>query len=205
MKIHDFPFAPNPRKLRTYAAEKGLEIPYVIVNLAKGEHREEEFLAKNPFGAVPLLELDDGSFLNESLVIIEYLEELHPEPPMIGRTPEQRARTRRLERIAENGVLNKVAQYVHNTKSPLGKPPNPEKANEALELMQKPLEVLDAELARHEFVAGDAPTIADCTLFAACEFATFAELDVPAVGPGFAHLRRWLEAFRARPSAEVGF
>lgn len=205
MKIHDFPFAPNPRKLRTYVAEKGLEIPYVIVNLAHGEQNEEAFLEKNPFGAVPVLELDDGSFLSESLVIIEYLEELHPEPPMIGRTPVERARTRRLERIAETGVLNKAAQYVHGSKSPLGRPPNPAVASEALELMQKPLGVLDAELAKHAFVAGEAPTIADCTLFAACEFATFAELDVPAVGPGYGNLRRWLEAFRKRPSAEVGF
>jgi len=205
VKIHDFPFAPNPRKLRTYLVEKGLEIPFVIVYLVNGEHQSEEFLAKNPFGKLPLLELDDGSYLSESLAIIEYLEELHPDPPMIGTTPIERARTRRLERIAETGVLNKVAQFVHNTKSPLGKPPNSEVANQALDEMLTPLAVLDAELAAHAFVAGDTPTIADCTLFAACEFARFADLDVPAIGPGFPQVRRWHDEFAKRPSAEVGF
>ncbi len=91
MKVYSFRSAPNPTKLRIYLAEKGLEIPIQEVDLAKGEQRSPEFLRKNPSGALPVLELDDGTCLAESLVIIEYLEELHPEPPMIGTTPLERA------------------------------------------------------------------------------------------------------------------
>ncbi|MAE95000.1 MAG: glutathione transferase [Deltaproteobacteria bacterium] len=203
MRIHDFPFAPNPRKLRTYLAEKGLEIPFVVVNLPGGEHKTPEFLARNPMGNLPVLELDDGSHLSESLAIIEYLEELHPDPPMIGSTPLERARTRRLERLAELGVMARAARYVHSTKSPLGLPPIPEMAAAMLEELPGVLAVLDAEIVDRPFVAGDRPTIADCTLFAAFEFAKFAELDVAAVGRGFPHLRRWHEAFGKRPSAQL--
>ncbi|MCP5059371.1 MAG: glutathione S-transferase family protein [bacterium] len=206
MKIHDFPFAPNPRKLRAYLGEKGLEIPFVLVNLPNGEQKKPEFLAKNPLGNTPVLELDDGSYLTESLAIIEYLEELYPEPPMIGETPLERAGVRRLERIAEHGVLHAVARYVHGTKSPLpGIEANPAIAKAALESMNAPLAVLDRETGDHPFIAGSRPTIADCTLFAAFEFAKFASLEVADVGAGFPNLKRWHAAFSQRPSTQVSF
>src|SRR6266436_1109752 len=115
MKIYDFVGAPNPKKLRVYLAEKGLRIPFEPVNIVSQENRKPEFLKKNPLGGLPVLELDDGSHLTESLAIIEYLEELHPEPPMIGRTPRERARVRELERIADLGVLGSVGTYFQNT------------------------------------------------------------------------------------------
>lgn len=202
MRIHDFPFAPNPRKLRTYLGEKGLEIPFVIVNLVKGEHRESAFLVKNPLGGVPVLELDDGSFLAESLAIIEYLEELHPEPPMIGTTPLERARVRRLERIAELGVLGRIARVVHNTRSPLpGVESRPELAELFRAELERPLAVLDAEVGDRPFVAGERPSIADCTLFAAFEFARLGSVGID---PRFANLHRWYAAFRERPSTRIG-
>jgi len=79
VKIYDFPFAPNPRKLRTYLAEKGIEIPFEVVNIVAGEQNEPAHLARNPMGNVPALELDDGTWLTESLAIIEYFADLHPE------------------------------------------------------------------------------------------------------------------------------
>jgi glutathione S-transferase len=201
MRIHDFPFAPNPRKLRIYLAEKGIEIPFVMVNIVQGEHRQEAFLARNPMGGVPVLELDDGSFLSESLAIIEYLEELYPEPPMIGRSPIERARVRRLERIAEMGVLARVARYVHAAKSPLPHVAgDPALAAQMLVELPLPLGVLEAEAAGREFVAGDHPTIADCTLFAAAAFAGFAALDL---FDGYPALSSWLERFMARPSTAI--
>src|ERR1700756_2372529 len=115
MKVYDFVGAPNPKRLRVYLAEKGLTIPCEPVNIVTGENRTPEFLKKNPLGGLPVLELDDGSHLTESLAIIQYLEELHPEPPMIGRTPRARARVRELERIAELGVLSAVGTYFQNT------------------------------------------------------------------------------------------
>src|ERR1700756_3766189 len=108
MKVYDFVGAPNPKKLRVYLAEKGLALPTEQVNIMTGDTRKPEFLKKNPLGGLPVLELDDGKHLTESLAIIEYLEELHPEPPMIGKTPGERARVRELERIAELGVMNGV-------------------------------------------------------------------------------------------------
>ena len=130
LKLYTFPIAPNPTKVRVYLAEKGIEIEQVTVNLPKGEQRSAEHRARNPLGKLPVLELDDGSFLTESLAIIEYLEELHPEPPMLGRTPLERARARELERLADLGVLLRVARIVHATRSPLGLPPNPAVAEE---------------------------------------------------------------------------
>src|SRR5881628_3685354 len=115
MKIYDFVGAPNPKKLRIYLAEKGINLPIEPVNIVTGENRTPEFLKRNPLGGLPVLELDDGSHLTESLAIIEYLEELHPEPPLIGRTPRERARVRELERIVELGVMNSVGTYFQNT------------------------------------------------------------------------------------------
>lgn len=201
MKIYDFPFAPNPRKLRTYLGEKGLEIPFEMVNLIHGEHKTEAFLAKNPLGSVPVLELEDGELLSESLAIIEYLEELYPDPPMIGVTPLERARTRRLERIADLGVFSRVARYVHAIGSPLpDREPDPATAAKMLEELPEPLAVLEAELADRVFVAGDRPTIADCTLFAAFTFAGFRDLDL---GRDHPNLARWFAAFSKRPSTVI--
>ncbi|HYC23206.1 MAG TPA: glutathione S-transferase N-terminal domain-containing protein, partial [Candidatus Bathyarchaeia archaeon] len=109
MKIYDFVGAPNPKKLRVYLAEKGISVRLEPVDIITGANRKPEFLAKNPLGGLPVLELDDGTHLPESLAIIEYFEELHPTPPMIGSTPLERARVRALERIAELGVLGRVA------------------------------------------------------------------------------------------------
>src|SRR4029077_18883577 len=92
MKIYDFVGAPNPKKLRLYLAEKGITISTEPVNIVTGENRTPEFLKRNPLGGLPVLELDDGSYLTESLAIMEYFEELHPNPPMIGGTPLERAR-----------------------------------------------------------------------------------------------------------------
>ena len=201
MKIHDFPIAPNPRKLRTYLGEKGLEIPFVLVKLIAGEQKSDRFLAMNPMGSVPVLELDDGSFLTESLAIIEFLEELHPDPTMWGETPIERARARRLERIADLAVLGRVSRYVHAIGSPLpGIEPDPAQAEKMRAELPLPLGVLDAELRGRRFLAGARPTVGDCTLFAACEFGRFRELEVE---QGHPEIERWYAEFRARPSAQV--
>jgi glutathione S-transferase len=198
MKLYDFPFAPNPRKLRVYLAEKGLSIPLVPVNLVKGEQRTPEFLAVNPLAALPVLELDDGTRLTESLAIIEYLEELHPEPPMIGTTPLERARVRAAERRCELGVLVRVARLFHATRAVLpGSQPDPVLADHFRRELAPSLAALDGEIGAGPFVCGTQPSIADCTLFAALEMARMGELDV-ALG---ANLAGWLARFRERPSA----
>ena len=200
MKLHDFAGAPNPKKVRVYFAEKGIKVPLEPVDIISGQNRSPEFLKKNPLGGLPVLELDDGSFLSESLAIIESVEELHPNPPMIGSTPLERARVRRLERIAEIGVLNNVAMIFQNT-SPFfaGRvKQSADAADAAKARLAANLKVLDAEIGSKPFVAGERPTIADCTLLASLGFAEFAGIPLD---PEYKNVARWLAAFKQRPSA----
>jgi glutathione S-transferase len=200
MKLYDSNIAPNPKKVRVYLKEKDLELPVVPVDLLKGENRTPEFLTKNPLGGLPVLELDDGTHLTESLAIIEYLEDLHPNPPMIGTTPLERARVRELERICELGVLGSVATIFQNT-SPFfaGRvKQTAEAADNARLRLGNALRVLDARLAQHAFVAGPRPTIADCTLLAALEFSVLGQIPID---PALTHVHRWWQMMKTRPSA----
>ena len=205
MKLYFFPVAPNPTKVRLYIAEKRaaggrLDLTEELVDLPKGEHKKAEHLARNPLGRLPVLELDDGSYLTESLPIIEYLEETSPEPPMIGRTALERARVRELERIADLGVLVAAARVVHATKSPLGWPPSPEVAALFQRILPEACKVLDERLSDgRPFVAGERPTIADCTLAAGLQFARFGGV---AIDAAFTHLLRWDTAYRSREPAQ---
>ena len=204
MKLYVFPVAPNPTKVRLYVAEKRaagapLDVEEHLVDLTKGEQRSAAHLARNPRGALPVLELDDGTHLTESLAIVEYLEELSPEPPMLGTTPLERARTRELERMADLGVLIAAARVVHATRSPLGLPPSPDIAASAGQMLADTLRLLDRRLADgRPFLAGAQLTIADCTLAAGLQFARFGEVAVP---DDLAHLHRWDAAYRRRPAA----
>ncbi|HKJ23927.1 MAG TPA: glutathione S-transferase family protein [Myxococcota bacterium] len=202
MKLYDFSFAPNPTKVRVYLAEKGIEVPKVSLNLVHGENRTPEMLARNPMGGLPFLELDDGTVITESLAIIEYFEELHPEPAMIGRDPLERALVRSLERMIETGVLNRAGRAFFNTSEVFrGRGQVPEAGAQALAELAGALEVVDREIGDRPFVAGERPTIADCTLLAALRHAERAGFAWPA--GGFANLRRWWDDFEQRPSARA--
>jgi glutathione S-transferase len=204
MKLFFFPVAPNPTRVRLYLAEKAagghpIELTQELVQLPRGEQRAPEHLARNPLGKLPVLELDDGSFLTESVAIVEYLEECHPEPPLFGRTAEARARTRELDRIAETAVLGPVARTIHATNSPLGLPPNPGVAEDARATLPAGLRVLEARLSDgRPWLAGDEVTFADCTLASAYQFARFGKVALP---PDLPHLAAWDERFRERPAA----
>lgn len=202
MKIYDFVGAPNPKKLRTYLAEKGINVPREPVDIISGQNRQPEFLKKNPLGGLPVLELDDGSHLPESLAIIEYFEELNPEPAMIGKTPVERAKVRALERVCELGVLSAVATIFQNTHPFMAGrfKQSADAAENARTRMAGNLKVIDAAIGSKPFVAGERPTIADCTLLAALEFAEFA--GVP-LDPAFTNVSRWYADFKKRPSASA--
>src|SRR5262245_45613619 len=203
MKIYtDAVGAPNPKKLRVYCAEKGLKIPYETVDIMSGQNRTPEFAKKSPLMGLPVLELDDGSCLTESLAIMEYLEELHPSPPMLGTTPAERARTREVERICELGVMSSVGTIFQNT-SPFfaGRlKQSAEAAENARARLAQSFKVLDARIGSNPFVAGSRPTIADCTLMAALSFASFAGIELD---PSLKNLKRWHESFQQRPSAQA--
>ncbi len=204
MKLYVFPVAPNPTRLRLYLAEKReagavFELEEVTVNLRELEQRSPEHLKRNPLGKLPVLETGDGIFLTESLAIIEYLEELVPEPPMFGSTPIERARTRELERIVELGVLRPIAEIVHATASPLGLPENPALAEHFRGVLPNALAVLEDRLGDgRPLLMGERPSIADCSLAAAFQFGRVAKFGIDA---SYENIARWHAAFRKRPSA----
>jgi len=204
--LYCFPIAPNPTRVRLYIAEKecggaSLAIEESLVNLARGEQNSPEHLARNPSGALPVLELDDGSMLTESTAIVEFLEELFPDPPLIGRDPVERARVRELDRICDLGILMGMGRLVHATNSPLGIPPNPAVADWAQSVVDRALERLEGILADgRDFVAGSDPTIADCTLAAGLQFGRFRDLLPDA---RYQRVHAWSDRYRERPAAKT--
>ncbi len=208
MKLYTQRVAPNPTKLDLYLAEKaalGLEIPLerILVNLMKGEQRSTALKVKNPLGRVPFLELDDGTILTESLAIIEYLEERWPEPSLIGTSLEERALVRALERSIDVDILYGVALILHSCNSPAGYPKNPGVAAWFTASIEAPLSVLNHKLSDgRPFVAGAQPTIADCSLGAALQFARFGKLEL--LGP-YEHIGAWDKRYRAREAVRSVF
>lgn len=200
MRILDFAMAPNPIKLRIYCAEKRLQIPFEQIDFNKGEQRQPGFLQKNPLGTVPILELDTGSYLTESLVIMEYLEELYPEPCMIGDSPLERAFTRQAERFIEWNIFYPVTQIFFHTKPFFSDHQQiPAIANKTRNKLPAALTLLDKALHRNEFVVSDKPTIADCTLFAAYIHAKRVDIDL---GSEHASIKQWFQRFNQRQSAQ---
>jgi glutathione S-transferase len=201
VQLYDFPQSPNCRKVRIYLAEKGLQIPLHPVNLLAGEQRSAEFLRRNPFGAVPILELDDGTVIPESLAIIEYCEELYPEPPLLGRDARNRAWVRAWERRAELGViLQGTRRFLHS--SPFFATrveQNAQVVEEAGRVLRERLVLFDAQLSNQEWVAGQF-SLADITLLVGIEFAAASQF---ALDPSWISLGRWYEAMKQRPSARA--
>jgi glutathione S-transferase len=182
--------APNPRKMRVYLAEKGLQLPVRELDLYAGEQRTPEFRQKNLFAGVPILELDDGTVIAESLAIIEYLEELYPEPPLLGATPVQRALTRMWDRRCEIGV------YLAASRMVLSKG---DVSAQARQTLLARLALLNEGLQGKEWLAGPF-SLADITLFIGLETAHHGEF---ALDPAWTNLQRWYAAMKARPSASA--
>lgn len=204
MKLYMVPLAPNPTKVMLYIAEReelGTEmgIEQIVVNTVKGRHKEPEHLARNPFGTVPTLEMDDGSYLVESLAIIHYLEYKFPDGSLIAGTPEERGRSLDVERIIDLRIAGPMGAYGHAKNSPLGRPPDPEKAAQMEAAMQTPLDYLENLLSDgRPLMLGERVSIADCTLEASLQFIRYVEADVFGDRP---LLRAWDERYRARPAA----
>jgi glutathione S-transferase len=202
MKLYDYPAAPNPRRVRVFLAEKGIEVPKVTVDITKSENRAAEYLAKNPMGGVPILELDDGTILAESVAICRYFEETKPEPNLMGRTPLEKAQIEMWNRRMELEVLMMTAGAFRNTHAFFkGRIPQvPEYGAVCKDAALKRLEWLDGELARRKFIAGDRYTIADITVMVAVDFAKLIKVEIP---DGAANLKRWFTTVSARPSAKA--
>lgn len=204
MKLYMVPLAPNPTKVMLYIAERAelgvdMGIEQVVVNTVKGRHREPAHLARNPFGTVPTLELDDGSYLVESLSIIHYLEALFPDGALVSGTPAERARALDVERIVDLRIGGPMGTYGHATRSPLGRPADPEAAAAALAALQRPLDYLEQLLGDgRPLLLGERVSIADCTLQSSLQFMRYVEADAFGERP---LLRAWDARYRARPAA----
>lgn len=201
MRLYQLARATNPRRVIVYLAEKGIELPRHEVDVAGGENRSANFLALNPAAKLPVLELDDGTGLVESAAIVEYLEELYPQPPMIGRDPVERARVRALERIAAELIVRANLWLAHSQPFFAAKvKQQPEVATAARPWVDELLDLLEVRMGEQPFLAGPMPTIADCTLFAL--FQTCRERFDVAFGTDRPRLDAWYARFRARPSAD---
>lgn len=200
MKLYGNATGANCRRVAIYVAEKGLALKIENLDLTPAVIKTPNFLAKNPAGQVPVLELDDGSFLPESSAIIEYLEELHPSPPMIGETPAARARVRMIERIASDlGVLTIAwAQHTHPMfATRLTQVPA---AGEALKpMIANLLAILEVHIGAAPFLAGDHVSVADFTLYPLFQ-TCWQRLQIP-FGEDQPRLSAWYERFLLRPSA----
>ena len=206
MKLYMVPLAPNPTKVMLYIAEReelgvDMSIEQIVVNTVKGRHKEPEHLARNPFGTVPALELDDGTYLVESLAMIDFLEDKFPNNTMYQGTPEEKGKARDMERVIDLRLGGPMGAFGHATNSPLGRPPEPEKAAQYLESMQTPLNYLETLLGDgRPLLCGDHVNVADCTLQSFLQFTRFVETDVFGDRP---LLRAWDARYRARPAAQA--
>ncbi len=201
MKLFDGGRAPNPRRARIFLAEKGISVPLVPVDMGALEHKQETISSRNPLMRLPVLELDDGTIITESVAICRYFEELQPEPALFGRGALGKAVTEMWQRRMEFNLFGHVAaafRHIHPAMKQWEIPQIPEwgEANKpkAVDFMR----ILDGELATREFVAGDEFSIADITGLVAIDFMKPARITVP---EELANVQRWYKAIASRPSA----
>ena len=203
MKLYSHSLAPNPRRVRIFAAEKGINLTLEDVDILAGQSRTPGFLAKNSSGAVPVLELEDGSHLSESVAICRYLEGLHPEPNLLGRDLREQADIERWNRRMELELFAAIGRTVQNT-SPIFQgrfKQFPEYGEAQRAVVYQRLERMDRELNGHQFVAGGRFTIADITALVAIDIG--GRLADIKIAPEHAHLTRWHNSVSGRPSANA--
>ncbi|HWJ39778.1 MAG TPA: glutathione S-transferase family protein [Candidatus Limnocylindrales bacterium] len=203
MKIYDFALAPNPRRLRIFVAEKGLKIPVEQVDIFTGKNRTPEMLAKNPAGGLPVMELDDGSHLAESVAICRYLESLHPEPNLMGKNSREQADIEMWNRRIELGLFSAAARAFQHTNELFKERLKqfPEYGQTQRETVAGQLQWLDAQIGNKPFIAADRFTIADITAEVAVDFA--AQFAGVAADPALKNLARWHQSVSSRPSAKA--
>ena len=208
MKLYDFKMAPNPQRVNMFLAEKGIEIPTIEIDTRKRAQFADSFMAVNPVSQVPVLELDDGTYISETMAICRYLEALHPEPALFGRDAKEKALVEMWSRRAEFMGYLAAADMLRNS-SPVfedrGLPGVPGGVPQIAELIERGRNAMgrffalfDDRLGAAKFVAGDAFSVADITTFVTIRFAARVEVEPPAE---CANIARWLGEVESRPSA----
>lgn len=192
--------APNPRRVRIFAAEKGIDLPLEEVALAKREHKSDAFREKNSLGQTPVLELDDGTTISESVSICRYLEEMHPANPLFGRNALERAQVDMWLRRVEFVLMGPVGNFWRHAHPYTAKVVKqiPEFGESNREATAAAMRWFDRELEGRDFILGDYFSAADIMALCVVDFAKFAGLDLP---DGTPHLHAWHKRVSSRPSA----
>lgn len=203
MQLYDGGRAPSPRRVRIFLAEKGIDIPKVPVDLGKMEQKDAGFREVNPMQRVPVLVLDDGTAISETMAISRYFETLHPEPNLLGRDALEVAKIEMWNRRIEHGLYTYVQAVFRHTHPAMADMEKPQVA--AWAEANKPrvfefLEVFDRELAGRRYAALDRFTVADITGLVSVDFMKPAKLAIP---DSMKNVRRWHEEINARPSAKA--
>jgi glutathione S-transferase len=203
MKLYDSKMAPNPRRTRIFLAEKGITVPTEQVDMMQMQHKTADYTAINPLQRMPVLVLDDGTVITESIAICRYFEELQPEPPLFGVGALGRALVEMWNRRCEINFFSNVAavfRHLHPAMKELEVPQVPAWAEANKPRVAWFLQLLDGELAKREFIAGERYSIADITAQVTVDFMRPAKLPMP---EGLSHVARWHAAVSARPSAKA--
>jgi glutathione S-transferase len=202
MKIYNSPTAPNPRRVRIFLAEKGIQVPYEDVDIIKAVNRGPEFRKKNPLGGLPVLELDDGTCIAESVAICRYFEEIHPEPPLMGVGAKDRAIVEMWQRRMEFEILfPSMEAFRHRHEFFKGRITQvPEYAEVRRQYAEKQFDWLNEVLADRRFIVGDRFSIADITALCGVDFARVSKITIK---PEQKDLARWHQEVSARPSAKA--
>ncbi|MEL6783907.1 MAG: glutathione S-transferase [Pseudomonadota bacterium] len=203
MKLYDGGKAPNPRRVRIFLAEKGIEVPLEPVDMTALGHRSETVTTLNPMQRLPVLELDDGTAISESMAICRYFEELHPQPPLMGRNAKEKAVVDMWQRRLEFHLLLEVANVFRHTHPAMAQwevPQLPDFAAARRPRVEAMFPMLDTEFEQKEFIAGDVFTVADITAMIALDFCKPARITIP---QEHGNLHRWYGQVKARPSANA--
>ena len=202
MILHEFAPAPNPRRVRIFLNEKGIDIATEQIDIMKGEHKKDDYKKMSPLSQVPTLELDDGTFITESIAICRYLEALHPEPNLLGKDPKEIAIVemwqRRIELLLMMGIANTYR---------LGHPAMAALENQVKEWSEasrprviKMLHWLDKQMENKEYICLDRYTIADISALVCFDFAKWPQIDIP---DDCKNLKSYYERLNSRPSASA--
>ena len=194
--------APNPRRVRIFLAEKGIDLPETFVNMRRREHKAPEFKEKNSLGQLPTLELDDGTTISETVAICRYFEETNPEPSLFGKTAIEKATVDMWVRRIEFMIMTPVGMFWRHahpyTAALLTQYKEFGESNR--ETVNGGFHWIDRELADKPFVAGEAYSMADICLLSTVDFANWIGLEV---ADDCAHLKAWHQRVTARPSANA--
>ncbi len=209
MKLYDYKQAPNPRRVRMFMAEKGIEIETVQVNLMKLEQHSEAYKKINPAGEVPTLQLDDGSCISQTNAICRYLEDIYPDPPLYGRTPLERAQVESQNHLIQmNGIVaggeafrNASPNFKNRAISgPHAYAQIPELAERGLKRIDNLLADLDKHFSNEQFLVEEYFSVADITAFCTIGFVRWVKKTIPSE---CTHLQRWYDQVALRPSSKA--